>query len=127
MSSTHNRYCWSINVYIKVIIHLGIADRACMIRTERPGFSFLNPIYLPVNSTGSVVTVSTTDGMVGQGQEPVSSSEDWQALAHPQLAHLPQLPHPLRARRMQVSPPPQPPPPVAVELEVATTDMWCHT
>ncbi|KAJ8729704.1 hypothetical protein PYW08_001285 [Mythimna loreyi] len=53
--------------------------------------------------TGSVVTVTTTEGMAGQ--EPVSSSEDgWQALAHPQLAHLPQLPHPLRARRMQVVP-----------------------
>ncbi|XP_035446587.2 uncharacterized protein LOC118273636 isoform X2 [Spodoptera frugiperda] len=55
--------------------------------------------------TASMVTVSTSEEMVEQVPEPVSSSEDgWQALAHPQLAHLPQLPHPLRARRMQVVP-----------------------
>ncbi|CAB3231488.1 unnamed protein product [Arctia plantaginis] len=80
------------------------------------------------DSTASVVTVTTTEDMADQPPEAVSSSEEWQALSHPQLAHLPQLPHPLR-RRMQVSPPrqPPPPPPVAVELEVATTDMWCHT
>lgn len=82
----------------------------------------------PYSNTASVVTVTTTEDMADQPQEAVSSSEEWQALSHPQLAHLPQLPHPLR-RRMQVSPPrqPPPPPPVAVELEVATTDMWCHT
>ncbi|XP_035446593.1 pre-B-cell leukemia transcription factor 2-like isoform X7 [Spodoptera frugiperda] len=57
------------------------------------------------DSTASMVTVSTSEEMVEQVPEPVSSSEDgWQALAHPQLAHLPQLPHPLRARRMQVVP-----------------------
>lgn len=73
--------------------------------------------------TAAVVTVTTSEDI--EEQIPESSGVEgggW----HPQLAHLPQLPHPLRARR-QVSPPPPPPPPVAVELEVATTDMWCHT
>lgn len=42
------------------------------------------------------------------------------AAPHPQLAHLPQLPHPLTPARAQV------PPDVAIQLEVARTDMWCH-
>ncbi|OWR51542.1 homeobox protein PKNOX2-like [Danaus plexippus] len=58
-----------------------------------------------INRGSSVVSMST-DGM-----ELVESEGGWQA------------PAPLAARR-QVS---SPPPPVAVELEVATTDMWCHT
>ncbi|KAJ2944492.1 hypothetical protein O0L34_g3836 [Tuta absoluta] len=82
---------------------------------------------------GTVVTVTTSEEM--EEQLGAESGEGGAAGAgagsggaggwHPQLAHLPQLPHPLRRR--QVSPPPPPPPPVAVELEVATTDMWCHT
>ncbi|KPJ13234.1 hypothetical protein RR48_06732 [Papilio machaon] len=35
----------------------------------------------------------------------------------------PQLPRLHQPLHTQVSPPP----PVAMELEVATTDMWCHT
>lgn len=73
------------------------------------------------------MTVSGLDESERSGvPEIVTTTDDgstWQSLQ-------PVGPHPvLRPRRMQVSPPPQshPPPPVAVELEVATTDMWCHT
>ncbi|XP_063628174.1 uncharacterized protein LOC134799663 [Cydia splendana] len=62
--------------------------------------------------TGAVVTVSTSEEIDVVGNSKLDAG-GW----HPQLAHLPQLPHPLR--RVQVSPPP----PVAVELEVATTDI----
>ncbi|XP_059061826.1 uncharacterized protein LOC131854706 isoform X2 [Achroia grisella] len=79
----------------------------------------------PASRTGAVVTVATTEEPLHQ-LTPVS--ESWRPLHHPQLTHLPQPPQTLHPRRMQVSTPPlQPPPPVAVELEVATTDMWCHT
>nr|XP_026490512.1 BEL1-like homeodomain protein 7 [Vanessa tameamea] len=57
------------------------------------------------DNRGSVVTMGTDGGEVVTGD-----IDSWQ----PQMAQL-------TAR--QVSPPP----PVAVELEVATTDMWCHT
>ncbi|XP_075991310.1 uncharacterized protein LOC142986638 isoform X2 [Anticarsia gemmatalis] len=60
-------------------------------------------LHPAVRDTASVVTVTTTEDMADQPAEAVSSSEEWQTLAHPQLAHLPQLPHPLR-RRMQVVP-----------------------
>lgn len=65
-------------------------------------------------SAGAVVS---EEPLLGAGT-PISGGE-WRA---PAVA---------RPRQMQVSPPllqlpPPPPPPVAVELEVATTDMWCH-
>lgn len=90
-------------------------------RFETDQFLVKTKYPCPVRRTAAVVTVTTSEDIEEQIPEPSGvEGGGW----HPQLAHLPQLPHPLRARR-QVSPPP--PPPVAVELEVATTDMWCHT
>lgn len=72
------------------------------------------------------MTVTTSDEIGGEetvadgaeeGADGGESGGGW----HPQLAHLPQLPHPLR--RIQVSEPSH----VAFQLEVAATDKWCHT
>jgi hypothetical protein len=48
-----------------------------------------------VCSTAAVVTVRTSESE--EGEEGAGTPGGW----HPQLAHLPQLPHPLR-RRLQV-------------------------
>lgn len=90
--------------------------------------------------TASVVTVSTTE----EQYEAVSTTSDWHVPAlrprrmqvssplppplHPlhALQPIPLQPVPLQPVPLQPLPLP-PPPPVAVELEVATTDMWCHT
>ncbi|XP_052757868.1 homeobox protein PKNOX2-like [Galleria mellonella] len=55
----------------------------------------------PASRTASVVTVTTTE----EPLQPIeTNNESWHPLPHPQLAHLPQLPHPLHPRRMQAMP-----------------------
>ncbi|KAG6453998.1 uncharacterized protein LOC115445978 [Manduca sexta] len=79
-------------------------------------------LHPATRDTASVVTVNTTE----EAEQSVVSSDGstWHSLQPVPATQVP------RPRRMQVSPPPlapPPPPPVAVELEVATTDMWCRT
>ncbi|XP_069357902.1 uncharacterized protein [Maniola hyperantus] len=80
--------------------------------------------YGPNQDLHSEIRGATVVSMMEDGGDIVKEDMDgWQ----------PQAPAAELASRRQVSPPPpQPPlavapPPVAVELEVATTDMWCHT
>lgn len=81
--------------------------------------------------TAAVVTVSTTEEM----EERAGPMAEWALPPPPARAQPPRPPlpppqhqppphHPPARRRMQVS---TPPPPVALELEVAATDVWCHT
>ncbi|KAM3959104.1 uncharacterized protein ACR2FA_006784 [Aphomia sociella] len=58
----------------------------------------------PASRTAAVVTVTTTEE---SQQQTEAVNEAWRPLPHPQLAHLPQLPHPLRPRRMQAVPVPR--------------------
>ncbi|XP_053607621.1 homeobox protein Meis1-like isoform X2 [Plodia interpunctella] len=71
-------------------------------------------------SRAAPVAVVTTEAERG-----LAAAAAWRAPARRRM----QVSTPSPPRRLaSVTPPPvAPPPPVAVELEVATTDMWCHT
>ncbi|XP_059057599.1 iroquois-class homeodomain protein IRX-5-like [Achroia grisella] len=56
-------------------------------------------LHPAARGTAAVVTVRTSESEEGEGEGGSGGAGGW----HPQLAHLPQLPHPLR-RRLQVVP-----------------------